>query len=137
MNSRQILRNLLLFVILLPLAAPAQAQDMGDNGFILPDFFFSRAEQLARATCVNKLPNCRPNVRNQLELERAISLIAPWFLTAAAMAVVFAYFRRKEAEKQKHRRMAQRKHVSGAHRRQEAAADKDERRERVEDDRFN
>jgi hypothetical protein len=121
----------------MPLAAPVQAQDMGDNGFILPDFFFSRADQLARATCVNKQSNCRPNVRNQLEIERAVSLIAPWFLTAVALAVLFAYFRRREAAKQKHRRMAQRKHVSGAHRRQEAQDDKDERRERTEDDRFN
>ncbi|MSO99013.1 MAG: hypothetical protein EXR11_12480 [Rhodospirillaceae bacterium] len=92
---------------------PVMAQDMGDNGFVLPGFFFSRAEEIARENCINKLSSCRPSVRQGLELERTISLIAPWFLLALALAGYLAYLHRKDKEKERQRRMAQRKHVPG------------------------
>lgn len=118
-------------------AGSARAQDMGDNGFTLPDFFFSRAEQLARANCINELPNCRSDVRDQLEIERMVSLIAPWFLLALGLVYLLRYMRQKEQRKAMHRRMAQRKHAAGAFRKAEDEKEETARRVVAEDeDRF-
>lgn len=142
MNTRQVLRNLLFLVVLVPFAAPVHAQDMGENGFKLPDFLFSRGEQIARATCINRQPNCRGDVRNQLEIERAVSLIIPWFALAGALTVFLVIRNRAEQKRQAHRRMAQRKHAAGAFRKTDDDEDDNRRpgkkgRDDDDDDRFN
>ena len=134
MNIRQFLKFFLPLVVLLPFATPALAQDMGDNGWTLPDFLFSRGTQLARATCENRQPNCRADVRTQMEIERTVSLIAPWFLLAGAMAGVLAYMKRQERKKEAHRRKAKRNHVAGSFRKATEAEDKEERRGPDDDD---
>jgi hypothetical protein len=134
MSARQILRLFLPLAVLMPFAAPAMAQDMGDNGWTLPDFLFSRGTQLARAVCETKQGNCRPDVRAQMEIERTVSLIAPWFLLAGAMAGVLAYVKRAERKKEAHRRKAKRNHVPGSFRKTTAPEDKEERRSPDDDD---
>jgi|GEM_PF-2342106 len=117
-------RSLLYALALLTaFVAPVAAQDMGDNGYTLPDFFFSRAEQLARANCINDLPNCRSDVESQLQTERIVSLVLPWFLLALGLVFLLRYMRKKEQRKEMHRRMAQRKHIAGAFRKSDAQDD--------------
>jgi hypothetical protein len=113
---------------------------MGDNGMTLPAFFFSRGEQMAREACEQRSPNCRPAVREQMELERNISLLLPWAAGVAGLVVALFYMRRREQEKEAKRRLAQRRHVPGAYK----SLDKDKREEEAkaqrqreeEDDRF-
>ena len=134
MKFRSLLFALAVFV---GFAMPARAQDMGDNGFTLPDFLFSRAEQLARANCINDLPNCRSDVREQLDIERAVSLVLPWFLLALGLVYLLRYMRQKEQRKAMHRRMAQRKHAAGAFRKAEDEKEETARQKAAEDeDRF-
>lgn len=136
MNNRQFLKLFLPLAVLLPFATPAVAQDMGDNGWTLPDFLFSRGTQLARATCENRQPNCRADVRTQMEIERTVSLILPWFLLAGAMTGVLVYMKREERKKEAHRRKAKRNHVSGSFRKANEEQDKEDRPAPDEDDRF-
>jgi hypothetical protein len=137
MNRRQFFSRALSGVAAAGAASPALAQDMGNNGFVLPGFFFSRPEEIARSNCINELPSCRASVRQRLDLERSISLIAPWFLLAVAMAGYLVYLRGKDQEKAKHRRLAQRKHVAGAFRKDDKAEENNTTRNLEEDDRFN
>jgi hypothetical protein len=124
--------------VLTAFSAPLRAQDMGDNGYTLPDFFFSRAEQIARSNCINDLPNCRADVESQLDMERAVSLVLPWFLLALGLVYLLRYMRQAEQRKDMQRRMAQRKHVPGSLRKVGKEEPEKERREDNgdEEDRF-
>ena len=130
MDRLKIRSAFFVFAMFALLAPPVQAQDMGDNGFTLPAFLFSRGTQMARANCINNLPNCRPDVRQELEIERGVTLIVPWFLLAGVLAAALVYMQRREKQKQKARKIAQQKHVSTAARRKEEDADDAADRER-------
>ncbi len=134
MDRLKICSAFFVFATFALLATPVQAQDMGDNGFTLPSFLFSRGTQMARENCINNLPNCRPDIRQQLDLERGVTLIVPWFLLAGVLVAALVYMQRREKEKQKQRKLAQQKHVSSAARRKEedadTAADRDRDRNR-------
>lgn len=136
MNVRQIVLAIVMAVMMSPLATPLRAQDMGDNGFTLPDFFFSRSEQIARANCINKSSNCRPDVMAQIEVERAVSLIAPWFLLAVAGVFLLRYMRKREERKNLARKMAQRRHVPGSVRKQQEEQAAKVAHQAEDDDRF-
>ena len=101
--------------------APAAAQIMPDNGI---DFGFlrSRQEQMARKACEDNLPECRADIRRQMHDEKGISLATPWILLCLGILGVLLYARKREKEKERHRKEASRKHVPGAFRR----LDKDE-----------
>ncbi|MDX2145295.1 MAG: hypothetical protein SFV19_18225 [Rhodospirillaceae bacterium] len=139
-----IIRRVGILILALMMSAPAypvRAQDMGENGMTLPAFFFSRAEQLARQACEQKTSNCRPAVRDRMELERNISLLLPWIAGALGFAYLLYYFHKKEQQKEAHRRMAQRRHVPGAYktldkdkREEEAKAQRARDRDREEED---
>jgi hypothetical protein len=119
-------------------ARPAQAQDMGDNGWVLPSFFFSREEQRAREACINRSPNCRPAVRDRLDLERGISLLLPWALLTLGFVGLLIHLRRREMAKEAARRAAQRKHVPGGFRKLDKVKSEAERADADNgDDRFN
>lgn len=126
-------------------SSPVRAQDMGENGMTLPSFLFSRAEQLAREACEQKTSNCRPAVRDRMELERNISLLLPWVAGALGFSFLLYYFHKRDQQKEAHRRMAQRRHVPGSFksldkdkRAEEEKARRQREREREdEDDRFN
>lgn len=113
-------RKLLHVVALAPLlvcgvAPEAGAQVMKRDGFTI-DWFYSAAERRARAACANNQPDCRPAVRDRMDQEKAISLLLPWALAGAIVLGVLFWMRKREQEKLKKRRAAQRKHDPKAYR---------------------
>jgi hypothetical protein len=137
MSTKKILRLILLALMLWPVSTPVMAQDMGDSGFTLPDFFFSRADQIARANCLNGASNCRPDIMAQIEVERAVSLLAPWFMVALGMFFLLRYMRKREQKKALSRKMAQRRHVPGSVRKQQEEQAAKAAHKAEDDDRFN
>lgn len=137
MCFKKTLRLIMLALMLWPVSTPAMAQDMGDSGFTLPDFFFSRADQIARANCLNGSSNCRPDIMAQIEVERAVSLIAPWFLAVLGLVFLLRYMRQREQRKAMSRKMAQRRHVPGSVRKQQEAQAAKAAHQAEDDDRFN
>jgi hypothetical protein len=137
MSFKRTLHLILLALMLWPVSTPAVAQDMGDSGFTLPDFFFSRADQIARANCINKSGNCRPDIMTQIEIERAVSLIAPWFLAVIGLVLLLRYMRQREKKKEMSRRMAQRRHVPGSVRKQQEDQAAKVAHQAEDDERFN
>jgi hypothetical protein len=107
--------RVMLAVIIAPLlmaggfAAPASAQVMKRDGFTIP-WFHSAAERRAREACENNQPDCRPSVRQQIADEKAASLITPWLILGAVILGTLFWLRRREQERLKKRRAAQRKH---------------------------
>lgn len=132
MHRRQFISRLVAPAVGFSFATPVLAQDMGENGMAIPSFFFSGAEKRAREACENKEPSCRPDVKRQMSFEKQISLTFPWIGLAAGVLVILFYARKREQEKERKRRMAQARHVPGAHRK----LDKDEDRTDFGDDKF-
>jgi hypothetical protein len=93
-------------------AGPAAAQIMPDNGIDF-GFFRSRQEQLAREVCEKGLPECRADIRRQMQEEKGISLLTPWISLCVAVLGVLLYARKREKAKEQVRKAAQRKHVPG------------------------
>jgi hypothetical protein len=96
------------------IAGPALAQDMGQNGVAIPSFFFSGYERRQREACENKLPECRPAVRAQINFEKDISLFIPWVGLGLGVIALLAYMRKKEQQKEAKRKLAQAHHVPGS-----------------------
>ncbi|MDX2223351.1 MAG: hypothetical protein SFV21_11405 [Rhodospirillaceae bacterium] len=94
-------------------ATPALAQEIPQFGIPIP-WFRSRAEKLARAACENNLPECRADVRRQLEAEKQVSLVTPWILLCVAVLGVLLILRKREKDRARQREEARRKHVPGA-----------------------
>jgi hypothetical protein len=136
MNRRQFMTTLLPGVTVVAVASPTLAQDMGERGVPIPSFFFSRQERLAREACENKSPNCRSSVRDQMALEREISLLLPWAGLGVGLVLLLTYMRKKEQEKEKRRRMAQRNHVPGAFKTLDQDRPESEDRDSRDRDRF-
>ncbi len=113
-QRRALLAHLFAGVLSLGGGAPAVAQDMGNNGMAIPAFFFSGSERRAREACENRLPECRPAVREQMNFERDISLFFPWLGLGVAAIFVLSIARKNEKQKEAKRRQAQRAHVAGA-----------------------
>jgi preprotein translocase subunit Sec63 len=90
-------------------AAPASAQIMKRDGFTIP-WLHSAAERRAREACQNNQPDCRPSVRKDIADEKAISLITPWLIMGGIILGALIWLRKREQEKVKKRRQAQRKH---------------------------
>ena len=78
--------------------------------------FQKAGERRAREACAEESPNCRANVRAQMEQEMAISLILPWILLGAGVLIVLFYLRAEEKKKAKARELARRHHDPGAFR---------------------
>lgn len=93
-------------------AVPAAAQIMPDNGI---DFGFSRSrqERRAREACEKGLPECRADIRRQMQKEKSISLATPWIMLCVAVLGVLLWARKREKAREKLRKEAQRKHVPG------------------------
>lgn len=107
-------RKLLQVAVLAPalvcgVAPEAGAQIMKRDGFTL-NWFASPAERRAREACANNQPDCRPSVRDQMDKEKAFSLLLPWALAGAIVLGVLFWLRKQEQEKLKKRRTAQQKH---------------------------
>lgn len=113
-QRRALLARLFAAGLGLTAAPPVMAQDMGNNGMAIPSFFFSGSERRAREACENRLPECRPAVREQMNFERDVSLFFPWLGLGLAAIFVLSVARRKEKEKEMKRKLAQKHHVSGA-----------------------
>lgn len=110
MRLRRLLQVMILAPVLLCGGAPeAGAQIMKRDGFTI-DWFSSPAERRAREACANNQPDCRPSVRDQMDKEKAFSLLLPWALAGAIVLGVLFWMRKREQEKLKKRRAAQRKH---------------------------
>lgn len=92
--------------------APAAAQIMPDNGIDF-GFFRSRQEQRAREACEKNLPECRADIRRQMQEEKGISLLTPWILLGVGVLGVLLWARKREKARQKMKKEAQRKHVPG------------------------
>lgn len=90
-------------------AVPASAQIMKRDGFTIP-WFHSAAERRAREACENKQPDCRPSVRQQIADEKAVSLITPWLILGGVILGALFWLRKREQDRIKKRRNAQRKH---------------------------
>jgi hypothetical protein len=109
------IRKLLQVAVLAPLllaggfAAPASAQIMKRDGFTIP-WFHSAAERRAREACENNQPDCRPSVRQEIMDEKAASLITPWLILGTIILGALFWLRKRDQEKIKKRRQAQRKH---------------------------
>ncbi len=108
------LRKLLQVLVLAPvlacgIAPEAGAQIMKRDGFTI-DFFRSPAERRAREACENNQSDCRPQVRAQIDQEKAISLLLPWAIAGAIILGILLWLRKLEQQKLKKRREAQRKH---------------------------
>jgi hypothetical protein len=103
---------------------PAAAQIMPDNGIDFGRFFRSRQEQMAREACENNLPECRADIRRQMQEEKSLSLLTPWILLGLGILGVLLVARKREKAKEKHRREAQRKHVPGAFKQLDKGEDK-------------
>lgn len=110
MCIRQLLQIAALMPLLLcGLTPSAGAQVMKRDRFTIP-WFRSAAEQRARDACLNNQPDCRPSVRDQIDQEKAISLLAPWGILGIAILGVLFWLRKLEQDKNKKLRDAQRKH---------------------------
>ena len=110
MRVRKLLQAAMLAQALSCGTAPdAGAQIMKRDGFTI-DWFYSAAERRAREACANNQPDCRPAVRERMDLEKAISLLVPWAAAGAIILGVLFYLRKLEQEKLRKRRDAQRKH---------------------------
>ena len=108
------LRKLLQVVVLAPvlacgIAPEAGAQIMKRDGFTI-DFFRSPAERRAREACETNQPDCRPQVRAQIDQEKAFSLLLPWAIAGGIILGILLWLRKLEQQKLKKRREAQRKH---------------------------
>jgi hypothetical protein len=115
-------------------AAPASAQVMKRDGFTIP-WFHSAAERRAREACENNQPDCRPSVRQQIADEKAMSLITPWLILGAVVLGALFWLRKRDQDRLKKRRQAQRKHDPKAYKKLDQ--DKEERAaEDAHDDRF-
>lgn len=79
-------------------AQPAAAQIMPDNGIDF-GFFLSPAERRAREACEKNLPECRADVRRQMQDEKGGSLLTPWLLLGVAVLGVLLYARKVEKAK--------------------------------------
>ena len=107
--------RLLQVAVLLPLlltggfVTPASAQIMRRDGFTIP-WIHSAAERRAREACENNQPDCRPSVRADMDQEKAISLLFPWMLAGGIVLGALFWLRKREQERLKRRRSAQRKH---------------------------
>jgi hypothetical protein len=108
------IRRAFFTALLTPLAfaAPAGAQIMPDNGIDF-SFFRSRQEKLAREACEKNLPECRADIRRQMQDEKGISLLTPWILLGLGILGVLLYARKREKSREQHRKEAARKHVPG------------------------
>jgi hypothetical protein len=103
------------FASVLPIAAvptAAVAQIMPDNGIDF-GFFRSAQEKRARAACEQNLPECRADVRRQMQTEKGYSLLTPWILLGLGILGVLLYARKREKAKEEQRKLARRKHVPG------------------------
>jgi hypothetical protein len=131
--------RLLQVAVMVPLlaggfAAPASAQVMKRDGFTIP-WFHSAAERRAREACENNQPDCRPSVRQQIADEKAVSLITPWLILGAVVLGALFWLRKRDQDRTKKRRQAQRKHDPKAYKK--LGQDKEERAaEEARDDRF-
>ena len=114
------------------LGAPASAQVMKRDGFAIP-WFHSAADQRAREACENNQPDCRASVRAEIDQEKAISLLLPWALAGAVVLGVLFWMRKREQERIKKRRAAQRKHDPKAYKKlDQSKEDRDAEAERDE-----
>ena len=100
-----------------PVAAAEKAPIVKPMGMPIPSFFFSRTERIKREACEDRLPECRPSVRAEIEQEMEYSLILPWVLIAIAVLGVLFWLRAQERNKFKQRQKAQRHHDPKAFRR--------------------
>jgi hypothetical protein len=113
-TSRRKMWWLVAGLLMLWLPAPASAQKMSDDGATLPSWFYSRAQLNARRACINDLPECRDSVRKQIVVERMVSLIAPWVLTALVFWGAVVLVRRRDAKRDERSRRLQRNRVREA-----------------------
>ena len=90
----------------------AVAHIMPDNGIDF-GFFRSAQEKRVRAACEQDLPECRANVRHQMQTEKGYSFLTPWILLGLGILGVLLYARKREKSKQEQRKLAKRKHVPG------------------------
>jgi hypothetical protein len=131
MNRRRFLASLLTMSSSAA-ALPAAAQIMPEQGIPLP-FFRSRAEKIAREACEQGRPECRSDVRAQMEFERSITVIFPWAALGVAILGVLFWLRAQEKKKEAHRRAARRKHDPDTFRNlDKTQAEKEREREREE-----
>ncbi len=111
-------------------ALPVSAQIMPQQGIPLPGFR-SRAEELARRACRENLPECRASVRAQMDLERNITIIAPWAALGVAILAVLFWLRAQEKKKERKRLDARRRHDPSTFRNlDKTQADRDREKER-------
>ena len=115
-------------------AAPASAQIMKRDGFTI-DWFHSAGERRAREACENNQPDCRPSVRAEIDQEKAISLIVPWALAGGVILGALFWLRKREQDRLKKRRAAQRKHDPKAYKKLDQSKE-DRAEEAARDDAF-
>jgi hypothetical protein len=119
-------------LLFLSVPQTALAQQMHDDGFTLP-WFYSRAERLERQACIDRLPECRPSVRREIENERLATRYTPWLLLGGLVLAVLFYVRQKDKQRERRRAEALRHHTrsprrdrGGGEARPAAMADTDE-----------